>query len=443
MRTELSGQEKNIVRVKVEFEAQEFTSNLDRTIREISQKVNIPGFRKGHIPRKMVEMRLGKEALYEEALEKLMPDAIRQAVEDYDLNLIATPSFNAGTIKEGEPLTVELTFEVLPEVRLPEFGDIEIERLRTVVTDEMIEHTARSLKKNLSTLKPVVRPAAEGDVVSISVAVESGEPQKENIDLGEPTLMPKAKEAFLGKSLGDELLLDLTPENQPEEQETQAPDPQAPKTYLYNVTVDEIKERIWPEMAPEFYKQALGLELDSEEAFIEELKKRLHGRLEQENFDQACSAAVLEVVARSELEVPDLLVRRQIDYQKKLDDTNSQQRAGVGIEEFLRRSSISPDQYEQQVREKAMEIVRRTLVLDEIGDKFDVAVDKEEIEAEINGRAAAFQVEPERMKTFYSKNKDGLAQVADDLRYGKIARLILEKVTVKEVDELSTSEGAA
>jgi len=116
---------------------------------------------------------------------------------------------------------------------------------------------------------------------------------------------------------------------------------------------------------------------------------------------------------------------------------------GVNIDEFLRRSSISPDQYEQQVREIAEKAVRQTLVLDEIGDKFDVTVEKDEIEAEINSRAAAFEIELEKMKALYSKNRDRLVQVADDLRYYKIARLILEMVKVKEVDELSQTEGVA
>ena len=132
MKTELLGQEKNIVRVKVEFEAAEFSKGLAEALGEISRSTNIPGFRKGHAPRRVIEMRVGRQALYNEALEKILPAALQQVVEDYDLETISDPSIHIDDIHEGEPVTCELILEVMPETELPVLKEIEVERLNSV-----------------------------------------------------------------------------------------------------------------------------------------------------------------------------------------------------------------------------------------------------------------------------------------------------------------------
>ncbi|MBQ6919480.1 MAG: trigger factor family protein, partial [Synergistaceae bacterium] len=132
MRTELLGQEKNIVKVKIEIEASDFTKALNRTISELSQQGNFPGFRKGRVPRKIIEMRFGRDALYNEALEKIMNAELEQIVQDYELDLIDTPSLNVTEkIEEGKPVMCEMTFEVQPEVELPEIDGMEIEKVVT------------------------------------------------------------------------------------------------------------------------------------------------------------------------------------------------------------------------------------------------------------------------------------------------------------------------
>lgn len=138
MKTELLGQEKNKVRIKVEFEVEEFSKNFETVLREIAQKVNFPGFRKGHAPRRIIEMRFGRENLYGEALEKMVPDAIAQIVDDYDLETIATPTLEVETIRDGEPPLLTLTFEVLPEVVLPNLEEIEVEKTIASVSDAKI-----------------------------------------------------------------------------------------------------------------------------------------------------------------------------------------------------------------------------------------------------------------------------------------------------------------
>ncbi|MDR1731018.1 MAG: trigger factor [Synergistaceae bacterium] len=441
MKTELLGQEKNVVRIKVDFEAEEFSSNLNETIQEIAQKTNIPGFRKGHTPRRVIEMRFGRENLYGEAFQKLISNAVEQVVGDYDLDTIAAPSLSMeDTIQEGKPLSCELTFEVTPEVALPELGEIEVEKLIPKVTDEMVDVMVQNLRREHSVLSPATRPAQEKDVLSVKYVTEvsgpEGEPvksdeQKGDVDLAESTIRPDVRNALLGKSAGETAEVEFNVEEAHEDKTV------AGKKVHYFFTVEEVKERVLPEMAPEFYKKALGTDIESEEAFREELKKRLLARIDADNTSQATMTAVDRIVEKSSLEVPETLVKRQIEFQKERDAADAKKRYGQELSEVLKNNSVNPEDYERNLRATAENIVRRSLVLDEIGKKFDVEVQKTELDGEIDRRAELYGVEPTKLRAIFYKNRETVGRVVEDIRYGKITKIIMENVKVRDVEQLS------
>jgi trigger factor len=442
MKTEMLGQEKNIVKIKVELEAGEFAASLGETLRELSDKAKIPGFRKGHISRKILEMRFGRESLYAEALEKLLPKTLEQVVGDYDLETIAPPilDFDAGNVREGEPLTFELTFELTPAVSLPELEDIEVERPRPQeVTDAMIDGIVAEFRRTHSTLTSVDRAAGEGDIVSVSCLTRvfdadgnatEREPQNGDIDLSD-TVRSEIREALLGKSKGERAEAEFVVETEHEDKDL------AGKKIRQDFTVEAVQERVLPEMAPELYKKVTGFEIESEDAFKEELKKRLRANFENDVQAHVSNSAIEQVVAKSELDIPDTLLNRQMEFLKKRDASEAERRFNLSLEEYFRRASINTAHYEQNLREEAALTVRRTLVLDEVGKKFGVEVQKEELEAEITRLAAVYGIEPARMRATLYKSKDRLAEMANELRYSKIAQLIAEKVKVRDTGESS------
>jgi trigger factor len=443
MKTELLGQEKNVVKIKVEFEAGEFTANFGKTLRTMAEKARIPGFRKGHVPRKMMEMRFGRGNLYNETLSQMIPAAVDQVVSDYDLETIAPPSLDVGEIHEGDPLTCTLTFELAPEVSLPEFQNIEVERLRTSVTDEMVENLLNNFRQKFSKLISVDRPAGNEDVVSVALAVrvltpdgseEKKEAPKDNlIDLGQPNVRSEIKNALLGKSKGDAASAEFEVEAEHEDKKL------AGKRIRYDMTVNEVQGRILPEMGPEFYKLAMGGQIETEDAFRAELRNFLTQELSEANQEQATRKAIDRLMAEAELEVPETLVKLQIEYQKKRNEEDVQERLGFSMEDYLRGASVTPERYEEEMAKQAASVVRRTLVLDEVGKKFDVTVEKEDIDAEIIRLAKLYKIELAKMKALYYKNPDHLTRMATDLRYVKISRLIQEKVSFRDVDQLSTA----
>jgi trigger factor len=344
-------------------------------------------------------------------------------------------------IGEGKPLVCEATFEVIPEVSLPELESIEVEKLRPRLTDEMFERAVRDLQAYHSTLNTVKRPVGEGDVVSatsVVFAVDSNErqkwentPQKNVFDLAEPALRSEVKDALVGKIPGEKTSAEFVVDKAHKDKRI------AGKKIHYDITIDQVEERVFPETTNEFYRQVLNVDLDSEEALREELKKRLLTQLDEEYRGQAILSAIDQIVEKSELEVPDALLSRQIQRQKQQDAEACKQRFDLDIEEYLRNASVSPADYEWEVREKSINNIRRTLVLDAMRKKFEVEVDRDDLETEIIRMANAYQTKPENIKAAYYKNQDQLRQLTDELCYLKLATVVQEKIKVKEVDELS------
>jgi len=139
VRSEIVSQKKDSVSIKVEIEASDFSKAVNESIRRLSQSINIKGFRKGHIPRRVLELYLGKDVIYKDALDRIVPKALSQIVEDYELELATEPTVNVKEIKEGEPLNLEFTLELRPEAVLPDLKDIEVEINLPQVTDEMVD----------------------------------------------------------------------------------------------------------------------------------------------------------------------------------------------------------------------------------------------------------------------------------------------------------------
>jgi trigger factor len=446
MKTELLGQEKNIVKVKVEFEAEEFTESLGKAVRELSDKAKIPGFRKGHISRKILEMRIGKRDLYAEALEKMLPKTIEQVVGDYDLETIDAPSLdlNIDNIQEGQPFTCELTFEVTPEVTLPEFEDIEVERLRCPeVTGEMSDTMVAEFRSSHATLNIVDRAAGEGDVVVITSLTNildsdgetpiAQEPEISEVELTE-TLRSEIRDALLGKKANEQGTAEFVVDSGHTDKQL------AGKKVRIEFTIEKVQEKILPEVGPEFYKEVTGSEFETEDAFREYLKERLIKHWENDIQTRIADTALVRLVEKSEMDVPDTLLNRQIDYLRERDTNEAKRRFDISLEDFLRLSSITPANYEQQLREEAVKAVRNTLVLDEVGEKFDIAVSKEEVAAEITRLSALYRFSPAQLKATFFKDKNRMAGMVSELRYNKIAQFIAGKVKVKDVDESILSE---
>lgn len=444
MKTELLGQEKNIVKIKVEFEPEEFQDGLKKALSELSQQAHIPGFRRGHTPRKILEMRLGRDTIYREALEKILPENIKKIVDDYELDPIDSPSLEIGDIHEGEPVTCTLDFEVMPEVELPNLEEIEVEQLKTVITDEMVDRLVRRFRKERSTTNPVERPVGNDDLVDLSLVVrvvgEEGEPSKPQntkIDLFDETVRQEIRSALVGHSKGESVETEFDVE--PDHQDTRF----AGKRLRYTMTIEGISEYILPEMNEEFYKKSFGEDTDihTEDAFREKMRDELRTTMESENKTDAERRAVIKVTRLAKVEVPDSLRDRQVQVLRQRDEQEVQERYGLELKDVLGKNNEDWEKnYIEVLKLRAASMVRQSLVIETIGKKYDVNVEKKDVEAELARRAALFQMDQGHLLNYLYKNESAMSRLIDDVRYGKITDELMTKIKVKEVDELSPEQ---
>lgn len=447
MRNELLGQEKNIVRIKLEIEAEEFTKALNKTLHELSQQVNIPGFRKGKVNRGVLEMRFGRDAIYNEALEKIMPDTLRQIVEDYDLDLIETPAVELSEpLAEGKQITCEVKFEVRPEVELPEIDGLEIEKVVSEVNDEAIDRLAKRIRIQFAEIKPAERPVQDGDLVDVELTIrtlnddgtESSEQPKPNstkekINLADETIRKQVREALIGKSKGEEVTAEFDVEPAHSDRAL------AGKHVRYKMIVENVSEYVLPEINEQFYKDVFGEDTDikDEEAFRARLRSDLTNQVAEESLTDLRNRAVDLVAGKSKLDLPDSLIERQ-KHSMRHDDEDWAKNNGIELKDAYGLDTEEGRKgYENLLQTRAEATVRSVLVMDELAKKLDVHVEESDLDAEFERRAKQLNVSKGFIAKYFHENKNSLDRLVDELRWDKVADVLISHMAVKEVKELS------
>ncbi|MBQ7559149.1 MAG: trigger factor [Synergistaceae bacterium] len=447
MKTELLGQEKNIVKIKLDIEAAEFIKALNKTLNELSQQVRVPGFRKGKTPRNILEMRFGKEAIYNEALEKIVPEQIRQIVEDYDLDVIETPTLDVKEkIVEGQPVVCELTFEVRPEIELPEIENLEVEKEVHEVSDDDVNQLEKRIKMEMAEVKPVERSVQDGDIVNVELTIKvlnpdgseaeeqpQKEPSKEAIDLADQTIRPQVREVLVGKNKGDEVHAEFDVEEKYYDREL------AGKHLGYKMTIENISEYVMPEMNEEFYKKVFGPNTDIKD--YDAFRSRLRDDIERETKATAQSdledRAVELIAKNSKLELPESFINRQIGVLRK-DDEKWAKNSNISLEQaYALDTEEGKKGYEKLLRERAETSVRNVMVMDEAAKKFDVHLEQADLEAEFERMANLYNVPKGRVAKAIHEDEEAFDKLRSRLRWEKIIKVLLSHMKVKEVSELS------
>ena len=450
MRTDLLGQEKNIIKIKAEIEASEFTKALNRTINELAQQGNFPGFRKGHAPRRIIEMRFGREALYNEAIEKIMSAELQQVITDYELEPIETPTLNVTEkIEEGKPVICELTFEVRPEVTLPEIDGMEIEKVVTEVTDADVDRLSKRIQIQLSEIKEADRPIKDGDLVDVDLTIRVLNPDgseaeeqpkpvttREKINLADETIRAEVRTALTGKSKGEEVSAEFDVE------EGHADRALAGKHVSYRMKIDTVSEYILPEINEKFFHDVFGENTDikDEAAYRKRLRQDITAEVAQENQSDLYNRAVDLVASKATLELPDKFIERQIASMRREDSDWAKSNGidmdtafGVGTEEGRKG-------YEALLRNRAEVAVRNVLVMDKLAEKYDIHIEQEDLEKEFDRRAEELHVSKGFVAKYFYENKNQLDRLTDQLRWDKTVEAMLSHMAVKEVKELSKPE---
>lgn len=424
--------ERSQVVLEVEVEPDRVERALDQAYRRIVNRIKVPGFRPGKAPRPIVERMIGREALLEEAIERLVPDVYDEAVREQQLEPIGRPRLE---VTSTSPLQFRATVPLRPKVDLGDYTSIRIEPLPTEPTPEEIEQALDELREGHAEWLPVERPVQVGDRVSIDVRATAGErvlldshDAEFVVDPQGPQPAPGFADQLVGLAAGETRTFTLT---WPEEARDRT---LAGQPVAYEVKVNWVKEKSVPPADDEFAVR-LG-EFQTIDQVRQELAGLIRSRKERAEAERREQEAIRAVVAQAQLEIAPPLVEEEADHLRERL-AQSLDRQGITMEQYIRFRQQTEAEFRQELLAEAEEHVRRSLVLDAVARSEGLTVSESEVEEEIQ-RLAAEVPEEDRRRQAALARPETRARVEAVLRERKAVRRLLELTA-----PVATTEGVS
>jgi trigger factor len=402
VRVTVEEQPKSSVTLDIVADDDEFKQAVDRAFRRVNGLVNIPGFRPGKAPRQLVEQRVGRDLIVQEAHREIMDDLYRRALEQEDIVPVSDPEVD---VYQDEPVGFKVTVEVYPKVDLGDYSEISVEPREVNATDEEIDEVIQNLRNQQSTWVEPEEPRSpvEGDQVILDFEVYEGdeefhEPVKgADFVLGEGPLFKQIEEAVKYLEPGAEAEFDITFEEDDEE----VPEQIRGKTLHYKVQLQEVKKRELPELDEEFL-QSIGEEYTTVDELREAIRKDLLQNKVQQSRDEFLDETFGKFAELANLEIPDGLVATELDREfQQLGERLGQQ--GMSMDEYMRMTGKGSDQLKEEMRPQVGDRVRNSLILEAFGEAEGVEVTDEDINAEIESMVGDSE-QAEQMKELYQSD---------------------------------------
>jgi trigger factor len=383
----------------IEVDAETVNNGLDQAFKKVVKQVNVPGFRKGKVPRGMFEKRFGVESLYQDALDFLLPDAYENAVQEAGIEPVDRPEIDIEQLEKGSNLIFTAKVTVKPEVTLGEYKNLEVERIDPTVTDEDVNEQLTQLQERQAELAVKEDGTVEnGDTAVIDfegfvdgVAFEGGKGENYSLAIGSGSFIPGFEEQLIGTAAGEEKDVEVT---FPEEYHAEE---LAGKLATFKVKIHEIKTKELPALDDEFAK-----DVDEEVETLEELKAKTRSRLEETKKQEAENtlkdALVDLATANATIDVPQAMVKTEQDRMiREFEQRLSQQ--GMNLDLYYQFSGTDEAALREQMGEDAEKRVRMNLTLEAIANAEEIQVSDEELEQELNKMAEMYQTTVDNIKS--------------------------------------------
>lgn len=405
-------------------------------------RFQIPGFRKGRAPRKVIEMNYGEGVFYDDALNSILPDAIETATKALGLEPIGRPDVDVKTFEVGQPIVFEIETETQPHPELGDYTSIEIEKREAVVEASAIDEAIEQERQKNGIMKQIEDRAAEsGDEVTIDysgtvdgVKFDGGTAEKQKLVLGSNSFIPGFEDQVIGHSIGEAFDIDVTfPEDYGSET-------LAGKAAVFHIVLHGISVKELPDLDDEFAQDVS--EFDTLEAYREDVKAKLTERLEKQNRVAQENEAIEKLIEISDVHVPSVMIDEQVE--NEIRDMASQvQQMGISLDQYLKYTGENMDKLREQYRPVAEKRVSGDLVLGSLIIKEGIEVSDEELDAELARLAAVYGAKDAEDFAKRVREMGNDTMVAEDLRKKKaIDRLmeVVQYVDAKPVEE--KTEGA-
>ncbi|AST92771.1 trigger factor [Sutcliffiella cohnii] len=406
----------------VEVDVDTFNNALDEAFKKVVKKVNVPGFRKGKMPRPMFEKRFGVESLYQDALDILLPESYAKAVEEAGIEPVDRPEIDIETIEQGQPVVFTAKVTVKPEVKLGEYKGLEVERLEATVTDEEVEAELKSLQERQAELVVKEEGTVEnGDTVVMDFegfvngeAFEGGKAENYSLEIGSGSFIPGFEEQLVGLESGAEKDVEVT---FPEEYHAED---LAGQPAVFKVKVHEIKGKELPVLDDEFAK-----DVDEEVETLDALKAKTRERLEtakkQDAENHLKDTLIEKATENAEVDVPEAMVNTELD--RMLQEFEQRlQMQGMNLELYFQFSGQDEEALRGQMKEDAAKRVKMNLTLEAIVNAENIEVTEEEVNSELENMATMYNMTVDQIKQALG-NAEGLKE---DLKIRKAIDFLVE-----------------
>lgn len=404
--------EKNMAKLTIEVPADDLEKALQSAYMKQKNKISLPGFRKGKVPRQMIEKMYGAEIFYDDAANELIPKAYAEAYDEAELDIVSRPEINVVQIEKGKPFIFTADVATKPEVTLGEYKGLEIEKVSTRVTQKEVDAKIQEeAEKNARTITVTDRPVRDGDEVILDfegfvdgVAFEGGKGENYPLTIGSGSFIPGFEEQLVGAEAEKEMEVKVTfPEDY------HAEDLKG-KEAVFKCTVHEIKAKELPEIDDEFAAEVS--EFDTLEEYKADIKAKIKDQKASEGKRKQEDQAVDAAVKNAQYEIPQPMIETQV-MQMADDFAQRIQSQGISLEQYFQFTGMTADKMMDELRPQAIKRIETRLVLEAIAKAENIEISDEKLDEELAKMAESYKMEVDKLKEFMGENEK--KQMKEDL----------------------------
>ena len=416
--------EHNMAKLTIEVSAEDVEKALQAAYLKERSRISLPGFRKGKVPRQMIEKMYGPEVFYDEAANHMISEAYGKAYEECELEIVSQPKVAITQLEKGKPFIFTAEVAVKPEVTLGEYKGLKVDKVSTRVTQkEVDEEIDRERERNARTIEVTDRPVQDKDQVILDfegfvdgVAFEGGKGENYPLTIGSGAFIPGFEEQLIGAEIGKETEINVT---FPEEYQAKE---LAGKAAVFKCTVHEIKAKEIPELDDEFVSD-VSEESETVDAYKAEVKAKIKERKEREGRQKKEDQAVEQAVANAQIDIPDPMIDLQT---KQMADDFARRimQQGMSLEQYFQFTGLSEEKMMEEFRPQAEKRIRTRLVLEAVVAAENIEVSDERLDEELKKMADSYQMEVEKLKEFMGDNEK--KQMKEDIAVQEAVTLIAD-----------------
>ena len=424
--------EKGMAKLTIEVSAEEFEKAVDTVYKKQRSRIQIPGFRKGKAPRKMIENMYGEGIFFEDAANELIPGAYEKAYDECEEEITSSPEIDVVQIEHGKPLIFTAVVALKPEVKLGEYKGVEIDKVSAEVTEEEVNAEIGRERENSARMVSVEdRTGQDGDMTELDFegfvdgeAFEGGKGENYPLTIGSGAFIPGFEEQLIGAELNKEVEVKVTfPEDYNAEH-------LAGKDAVFKCTVKEIKVKELPELDDEFAAEVS--EYETLEEYKANVRKGLEEKKEKQAKDEKEDAAMAVVVENAEMEVPDAMLMTE---QRQMLDQFAQRIAmqGMRFEQYMQMTGATRETMLEQLKPQAERKIKSRLCMEAVAAAENITASEEEYEEEMKVMAEAYQIEVDKVKEMMGEKEK--KSIMADIAVRKAVEFVAEHAVMREKEE--------